>query len=88
MRIDVTATSSGMATAGSVPKTNRRMMSAPAPPISASVSTLGPPASPCDSKTGSRPVRCTVTPVGVVFRKAARTSFTGGFVSKVAFPGG
>jgi hypothetical protein len=41
-RIDATATRIGISTAGSVPKTNNRMISAPTPPISASVRMLGP----------------------------------------------
>ena len=41
-RIEATAITIGIATPGCVPKTNRRMTSAPRPPISASVSTLGP----------------------------------------------
>ncbi len=42
LRIDAIATISGIATAGSVPKTNSRMISAPNPPISASPRMLGP----------------------------------------------
>ena len=42
-RIDTTATRIGTIIAGSVPKTNSRMISAPRPPIIASVRTLGPP---------------------------------------------
>jgi hypothetical protein len=41
-RIATAAIASGIATAGSVPKTKSRMTSAPAAPISASVRTLGP----------------------------------------------
>ncbi len=41
-RIAATATTSGISTAGSVPKTKKRITSEPKPPISASVSTLGP----------------------------------------------
>ncbi len=48
-RIDASATISGIAIAGSVPKTKSRMTSAPAPPISASSRTLGPSAAPCES---------------------------------------
>ena len=40
-RIDAIAISSGIATAGSVPKMKSRMISAPSAPISASTSTLG-----------------------------------------------
>ncbi len=46
LRIDAIAMRSGMTTAGSVPKTKRRMIVAPSPPMSASVSTLGPLESP------------------------------------------
>ena len=42
-RIDATAITIGMRTAGSVPKTKKRITSAPRPPISASVMMLGPP---------------------------------------------
>src|SRR5437764_962769 len=42
-RIAAIATTIGIRTAGSVPNTNRRMISAPSPPISPSSSTLGPP---------------------------------------------
>ena len=48
LRIDAIATSSGIAIAGSVPKTKSRMTSAPSPPISASSRTLGPLESPPD----------------------------------------
>jgi hypothetical protein len=49
-RIEATATRIGTSIAGSVPKTKSRITSAPAPPINASVSTLGPPDSePCES---------------------------------------
>ena len=48
-RIDAAATKSGMPTAGNVPNTNRRITSAPAPPIIASVSTLGPLSPPWES---------------------------------------
>ena len=46
VRIAPRAIASGIATAGSVPKTKSRITSAPAPPISASVRTLGPPEDP------------------------------------------
>ena len=48
LRIDATAVTSGIATAGTVPKTKSRITSAPRPPISASSSTLGPLESPPD----------------------------------------
>ena len=59
LRIEAIATAIGIATAGSVPKTKSRITSAPAPPISASVSTLGPFVSPplAASCSASRPVR-------------------------------
>ncbi len=41
-RIDARAIASGISTAGSVPKTKNRITRQPRPPISASVSTLGP----------------------------------------------
>ena len=47
LRIAATATTSGSSTAGSVPKTNSRITSAPRPPISASNRTLEPPLEPC-----------------------------------------
>ena len=43
LRIEATAVTSGIAIAGSVPKTKKRMISAPSPPISASPRTDGPP---------------------------------------------
>src|SRR2546429_507347 len=43
LRIAATATTIGISTAGSVPKTNSRMTSAPRPPIIASSRTLEPP---------------------------------------------
>ena len=49
LRIEVSAMASGIATAGSVPNTNMRITSAPTPPISASVSTLGPVPPPLDA---------------------------------------
>ena len=86
--IELSATSIGIAIAGSVPKTNSRMISAPAAPSRASVSTLGPPASPCDSRIAACPVRCVVTPGGAACSSAARTALIGGIDVKVAFPGG
>ena len=88
VRIELAATIIGIAIAGRVPKTKRRITSAPAPPRSVSVSTLGPPASPCDSMIGADPVRCVVTPGGAAFWIAARTFLIGGAVENVAFPGG
>ena len=45
-RIAAIATTIGISTAGSVPKTKNRITRQPRPPISASVSTLGPPLEP------------------------------------------
>ncbi len=45
-RIEATATIRGIATAGSVPKTNNRMTSAPSPPTAVSTRMLGPPPPP------------------------------------------
>ena len=56
VRIEVAAIASGIATAGSVPKTKSRMMSAPMAPTSTSASTPGPLVPPCDWKIASRPV--------------------------------
>jgi len=72
-RIDAIATMIGISTAGSVPNTNRRITSAPAPPISASVITLGPDP-PEASCSASRPVRCTWTPGGASRCRSLRTS--------------
>ena len=41
-RIDATAITIGIAIAGMLPKTNRRITRAPSPPMNASVTTLGP----------------------------------------------
>jgi hypothetical protein len=46
LRMEAMAMRIGMTTAGRVPKTKSRMIVAPMPPISASVSTLGPSLSP------------------------------------------
>ena len=74
LRIAATATASGISTAGSVPKTKKRITSAPTPPISASVNTLGPPSSDDASWSASRPVRKLVTPVGVACFSFARAA--------------
>ena len=80
-RIDDTAITSGSRTAGSVPKTKKRMISAPRPPISASTRTLGPAVSPLSfaSMIGSRPVTCTVVsggrPVDAAFSIASAPLF-------------
>ena len=46
LRMDASAIAIGTRIAGKVPKTKKRMTSEPAPPISASVRTLGPPLEP------------------------------------------
>ena len=56
-RIEAIMTTIGMSTAGSVPKTKNRITSAPSPPISASVSTLGPFPPDDAASSASRPVR-------------------------------
>ena len=74
LRIDATAIAIGIATAGSVPKTKKRITSAPRPAINASVRMLGPLPPDDASSSGSRPVRLAVTPGGVAFLSAARVS--------------
>jgi len=78
VRIDAIAIAIGARIAGSVPKTKRRMTSAPAPPITASTRTLGPVSLPCDSNTAACPVTCAVTPSGVASASALRISSIGG----------
>ena len=56
-RIDAIAIAIGISTAGIVPKTKSRITSAPRPPISDSVSTLGPLVLDEAKTSGSRPVR-------------------------------
>src|ERR671935_39853 len=65
-RIAATATTIGISTAGSVPKTKSRITSAPRPPITASSKTLELPPEPCveASSSGSCPVTFTVVPAG------------------------
>ena len=89
-RIAATAMTIGRITAGSVPKTKSRMISAPMPPITASRSTLGPPLSPwvLASSSGSWPVTSTAMPAGRPLAAAARISVTPLFVSNFAAPGG
>ena len=89
-RIDAIATTSGISTAGSVPKTNRRITSAPSAPSIASSSTPGPPLFPCvlASSSGSWPVTSTVVPAGSPFAAAARMLSAPLFVSNFAIPGG
>src|SRR2546429_7715530 len=75
LRIDEIATASGIAIAGIVPKTKSRMTSAPAPPMNASVTTLGPLPPPLEALwSASRPVRLTLTPAGTADRSGARGS--------------
>ncbi len=89
LRIAETAIASGIPTAGSVPKTKSRMTRAPAPPISASVKTLGPLLPSLDaSKSGISPVRCVVTPAGALAFSAARVSLTCPLLEKVFSPDG
>ena len=84
LRIEAIATMSGISTAGSVPKTNSRITSAPAPPIMASVITLGP--EPLDASfSASRPVSSTVPPLKFSF-KVCRTSPVCEFALKPCWP--
>ena len=88
-RIDAIATAIGISTAGSVPKTKNRITSAPAPPIIASVTTLGPVPPPAESAwSGSRPVRLTVTPAGTAALSAARVGLMKLTVVKSGMPAG
>ncbi len=87
-RIAATATTSGISTAGSVPKTKKRITSAPAPPISASVRMLGPLPPDDAASSASRPVRFAVTPAGVAFCSVARTWSMCVDALNVAWPGG
>jgi hypothetical protein len=90
LRIAATATTIGISTAGRVPKTNRRITSAPRPPIRASSSTLGPPLPPCElaSSSGSWPVTFTVVPAGRPAAASFRVSFAPLVVLNLAIPGG
>ena len=89
-RIAAIATTIGISTAGSVPNTKSRMISAPMPPIIASSSTLGPPPDPCvlASSRGSCPVTWTLIPGGRPLAAAARVSFAPLLVSNFAGPFG
>src|SRR3954452_9964200 len=73
-KIDAAAVSNGIATAGSVPETKSRMISAPSAPISVSPRIDGPWFASFDAAawSGSRPVTCTVTPAGAAATSAAR----------------
>ena len=77
-----------MNTAGSVPKTKSRMMSAPMPPITASSRTLELPPPPwlLASSSGSCPVTFTVVPAGRPFAAAARICFAPLFELNVGEP--
>ena len=89
-RIAATATTIGISTAGSVPKTNSRITSAPRPPIIASSRTLELPLFPCvqASSSGSWPVTFTVISAGRPLAAAARICLAPLFVSNFALPGG
>ena len=65
-RIDAIATIRGIATAGSVPNTNSRMMRAPSAPIATSTRMLGPPLAPLPAacSSASRPLTDACTPDG------------------------
>ncbi len=88
-RIDAIAIASGIAIAGIVPNTKRRIRSAAPPPINASVSTLGPCPPPLAAAwSGSRPVSHEDTPAGVAFFSAARVVSTNPAASKDGLPVG
>ena len=89
LRIAATATTSGISTAGSVPKTNSRITSAPRPPISASSKTLDPPLEPClvASSSGAYPVTLTLTPAGSPTAASARIFTAPLFTSSRSGPG-
>ena len=77
-RIDAIAVSSGIATAGRVPKTKSRMTSAPKPPISVSPSTDGPLLSPFaaafDQRVAARDVAMDARPAAAAAERAQRRS--------------
>jgi len=89
-RIAATATTRGIKTAGKVPKTKRRMISAPRPPIRPSSRTLEPPLLPWlfASSSASRPVTSTVIPAGRPTAAAARIPTAPLFLSTPARPAG
>ena len=89
-RIAAAATRIGISTAGSVPKTNSRITSAPRPPTSASRRTLELPLEPCvdASSSGSCPVTLTVIPAGRPRAAAARSAPAPLFVSNFGDPAG
>ena len=89
LRIEAIATAIGISTAGAVPKTKKRITSAPRPPINASTSTLGPlPPLESPSTSGSRPVRYDCTPLGVAALSAASTWAMCSLTVKSSLPGG
>jgi hypothetical protein len=89
LRIDAIAITIGMSTAGSVPKTKKRITSEPRPPISASVRTLGPVPPPDEASwIASRPVSHDWTPAGVFDFNAARTCSRCTDELKLGVPGG
>ena len=89
-RIAATATTSGISTAGNVPKMKSRIMSAPSPPISASSRTLDPPLEPSlvASSIGWYPVTLTVIAAGSPCAAAARIFAAPLFTLRAFAPGG
>ena len=90
LRIAASATTSGISTAGSVPKTKRRMISAPSPPISASSRTPDPWLAPSSvpSSMGWYPVTSTVIPAGSPAAAKARIFPAPLLTSSRFWPGG
>src|SRR6185437_15896861 len=90
LRIAAIATTTGISTAGSVPKTNSRMTTAPSAPIAASTRRLGPLLDPLAlaSSSASWPVTFAVIPDGRPAATAARIFAAPLFVETVAGPGG
>ena len=86
--IAATATTSGISTAGSVPKTKSRMKKAPMPPTSASIMTLGPSLPPEASCSGNWPVMWASTPAGSLVRTASSVCLAVLWSPKVATPAG
>ena len=90
LRIAASAMAIGISTAGNVPNTNSRTMTAPSPPIIASSRTLDPPPEPwvLASSSGSWPVTLTVMPAGRPVAAAARIVTAPLFLSSPPGPGG
>ena len=89
LRIAAAATAIGIRTAGSVPKTKRRITIAPRPPMIASTRTLPlPPPCVLASSSGSWPVTSTWIPAGSPRAAAARTAAAPLVVENVEGPGG